>query len=113
MLRTLEHHPDTFAAGVALHPSFCVTADADSPHLVVDGYEGMLYVAYGSADQMQPASQGKPLIDATNALSGGRGLAEVHEGADHGFAVPGGAYQSAAADRSYEKALEIFGKALG
>ena len=45
-------------------------------------------------------------------MSGGRGLAEIHEGADHGFAVPGGAYHTAAADRSYEKALEIFGKAV-
>jgi carboxymethylenebutenolidase len=112
VLRTLKHHPDAFAAGVALHPSFCVTADADSPHLVVEGFEGMLYVGYGSADQMQPASQGKPLIDAANGLSGGRGLAEVHDGADHGFAVPGGAYHKPAADRSYEKALEIFGKAV-
>ena len=112
VLRTIGNHPDVFTAGVALHPSFCVTDDADSPHLVVDGFEGMLYVGYGSEDQMQPATQGKPLIDATNGLSGGRGLAEVHDGADHGFAVPGGSYHDAAADRSYEKALEFFGRVV-
>ena len=52
------------------------------------------------------------VFDATNELSDGRGLAEVHDGADHGFAVPGGAYHEAAADRSYDKALEIFATAV-
>ena len=40
---------------------------------------------------MQSADANKPFIDATNEMSDGRGLAEIHEGADHGFAVPGGA----------------------
>ena len=112
VLRTIGNHPDTFTAGVALHPSFCTTPDDDSPHLVVDRYNGHLYVGFGSEDKMQSADSNKPFIDATNDMSGGRGLAEIHEGADHGFAVPGGAYHTAAADRSYEKALEIFGKAV-
>ena len=41
-----------------------------------------------------------------------RGNAEVHEGANHGFAVPGGAYHEAAASRSYEQALAMFAKGL-
>ena len=60
---------------------------------------------------MQSPDDNKAFIEATNEMSDGRGLAEVHDGADHGFAVPGGAYHPAAADRSYEKALEIFGTA--
>jgi len=112
VLRTVANHPDVFTAGVALHPSFCTTADADSPHLGVASYPGHLYVGFGSEDKMQSADANTPFIDATNAMSGGRGLAEIHEGADHGFAVPGGAYHQAAADRSYEMALEIFGKAV-
>jgi dienelactone hydrolase len=113
VLRTIGNHPDVFAAGVALHPSFCTTEDDDSPHLVVDAYDGLLYVGFGSEDTMQPADANKPFIDATNNLDIGRGLAEVHEGANHGFAVPGSAYHGAAADRSYDKALEMFGQALG
>jgi carboxymethylenebutenolidase len=112
VLRTLGNHPDVFTAGVALHPSFCTTEDADSPHLVVDGYEGMLYVAFGAEDTSQSPDANQPLIHATNQMSDGRGLAEIHDGADHGFAVPGGAYHPGAADRSYAKALEIFGQAV-
>ena len=112
VLRSLANHPDVFAAGVALHPSFCTTDDDDSPHLAVDSYDGLLYVGFGAEDTMQPADANRPLIDATNALSDGRGLAEIHDGANHGFAVPGGAYHGAAADRSYGKALEMFEQAL-
>ncbi len=112
VMRTVAAHPDIFTAGVALHPSFCTTEDADSPHLGVAGYDGLLYVGFGSEDKMQSADANKPFIDAVNTAMDGRGLAEIHDGADHGFAVPGPAYHEAAADRSYEKALEIFEKAV-
>jgi carboxymethylenebutenolidase len=112
VLRTITAHPDVFTAAVALHPSFCTTQDADSPHLGVASYPGYLYVAFGAEDKMQSADANQPLIDATNELDDGRGRAEVHEGADHGFAVPGAFYQDAAADRSYDQALEIFAKAV-
>ncbi|HEY1279498.1 MAG TPA: dienelactone hydrolase family protein [Acidimicrobiales bacterium] len=112
VLRTIANHPDVFTAGVALHPSFCTTADADSPHLGVPSYSGYLYVGFGAEDKMQSAADNDDFINATNAMSDGRGLAEIHDGADHGFAVPGGAYHDAAADRSYQKALEIFDQAV-
>jgi carboxymethylenebutenolidase len=112
VLRTITNHPDVFTAGVALHPSFCTTTDDDSPHLGVPSYSGYLYVAFGAEDKMQSADDNKAFIDATNELSDGRGLAEIHDGADHGFAVPGGAYHDTAADRSYAKALEIFETAV-
>jgi carboxymethylenebutenolidase len=112
VLRTIANHPDVFTAGVALHPSFCTTADADSPHLGVASYDGYLYVGFGAEDKMQSADDNKAFIEATNEMGDGRGLAEIHDGADHGFAVPGGAYHDAAADRSYQKALEIFEKAV-
>jgi carboxymethylenebutenolidase len=112
VLRTIANHPEVFTAGVALHPSYCTTADADSPHLGVPSYTGYLYVGFGAEDKMQSAADNKAFITATNDMSEGRGLAEIHDGADHGFAVPGGAYHDAAADRSYQKALEIFDKAV-
>jgi carboxymethylenebutenolidase len=111
VLRTLGTHPDVCRVGVLLHPSYCVTEDADSPHLVVDGFGGYLYVGVGAEDRMQSAEMNKPLIDAVNDL-GERGKAEVHDGANHGFAVPGGAYHEQAAARSYEQALAMFEKGL-
>jgi len=112
VMRTIANHPDVFTAGVALHPSFCTTDGDDSPHLAVPTYDGYLYVGFGAEDKMQSADDNKAFIEATNEMSDGGGLAEVHDGADHGFAVPGGAYHAAAADRSYEKALEIFATAV-
>ncbi|MGH9007597.1 MAG: dienelactone hydrolase family protein [Acidimicrobiales bacterium] len=111
VLRTIASHPDVFRVGVGLHPSLCTTADDDSPHLAVSSYPGRLYLGFGSLDQMQPASANQPLMEATNGL-GDRGIAEVHEGADHGFGVPGGSYHEKAAGRSYEVAFEMFEKEL-
>jgi dienelactone hydrolase len=78
----------------------------------VASYDGYLYVGFGAEDKMQSAADNKAFIEATNEMDDGRGLAEIHAGADHGFAVPGGGYHEAAADRSYQKALEIFEKAV-
>jgi carboxymethylenebutenolidase len=99
-----------FRAAAGLHPSFCTTDDPDSPHLAVPSYTGSLYIGFGAADQMQPASANLPLIDATNALA--KGEAEIHEGADHGFAVHGPAYHEAAATRSYERVKAMFDREL-
>lgn len=106
VLVTIGERGDRFRAGVGLHPSFCTTEEPDSPHLAVPDYTGSLYIGFGAADQMQPASANGPLIDFTNALD--KGEAEVHDGADHGFGVYGPSYHEAAATRSYERAKAMF-----
>jgi carboxymethylenebutenolidase len=110
VLVTIRDRSDAFRAGAALHPSFCTTDAPDSPHLGVPSYTGSLYVGFGAADAMQPASANMPLIDATNALA--KGEAEIHDGADHGFAVFGGAHHAPAADRSYERIKVMFDREL-
>ena len=110
VLCTIRDHGDVFRAGVGLHPSFCTTEDDDSPHLGVPSYTGSLYIGFGSADTMQPASANGPLIEATNALD--KGEAEIHDGADHGFGVYGDAYHEAAATRSYERTKVMYDREL-
>lgn len=110
VLCTTRDRGDVFRAGVGLHPSFCTTDAPDSPHLGVPSYTGSLYIGFGSADMMQPASANTALIDATNALA--KGEAENHDGADHGFGVFGPAYHEAAAARSYERAKVMFDREL-
>ncbi len=110
VLCTTRDRGDQFRVGVGLHPSFCTTEDPDSPHLGVPSYTGSLYLAFGSEDTMQPASANTELIDAANALD--KGEAEIHDGADHGFGVYGGAYHEAAATRSYERAKVMFEREL-
>lgn len=109
-LCTIRDRGDEFRAAAGLHPSFCTTDDPDSPHLAVPDYTGSLYIAFGSADTMQPASDNKPLIEATNALD--KGEAEIHDGADHGFGVHGESYHEAAGDRSYERVKVMFDREL-
>jgi len=110
VLVTIGERGEQFRAGVALHPSFCTTDGDDSPHLVVPSYTGSLYVGFGSADTMQPASDNGPLIDFTNALD--KGEADIHDGADHGFGVLGPSYHQAAGDASYERAKVMFAREL-
>jgi carboxymethylenebutenolidase len=110
---TMAAHTDRFAAGVALHPSFCTTDQPDSPHLRVPSITGSMYVAFGAADKMQSPADNVPFIDAVNAMPDGRGEAEVLDGADHGFAVlQSPSYHEAAASHAYDKAFALFGKTL-
>ena len=109
-LCTTRDRGEVFRAGVGLHPSFCTTDQPDSPHLGVPSYTGSLYIGFGSADAMQPASANTALIDNTNALV--KGEAEIHDGADHGFGVFGPAYHEAAATRSYDRVRVMFDREL-
>jgi carboxymethylenebutenolidase len=111
VLRTVAAHPETFNVAIALHPSFCATEDDDSPHRAVPDFAGYIYVGIGAEDQMQSVELNQPLIDAVAKL-GERGTVEVHEGANHGFAVPGPAFHEPAAARSYEQAFALFEKGL-
>lgn len=110
-LRAIADHPDRFRAAVGMHPSFTVTEDADSPHLVVPAFTGSIYLGYGAEDTMQSPESQQALIELVEAHPGGS--VQIHDGADHGYTVPGPAYRQAAADRSYEKAREAFDRELG
>jgi carboxymethylenebutenolidase len=110
VLRALAARPETFRVGVALHPSRCTTEEDDSPHLVVPTLTASLYVGFGAADTSQPPAENTAFIEAVEALPAGE--VEIHEGAAHGFAVPGGSYHAAAADRSYERARALFDAGL-
>lgn len=106
---SMARHNDRYAAGVGMHPSYCTTEDADSPHLLVPSIEGSLYVAFGSEDKMQSPEANVPFIEAVRAMSDGRGEADILEGANHGFAVPRSpAYHEAAAATAYAKAGKLF-----
>lgn len=107
VLVAMTRHPSVFGAGVALHPSFCVTDQDDSPHLAVPTIRGSLYIGIGAEDDISSAQQNEPLVNAAAAL-GQRAKVEIHPGAGHGFAVPGHAWHETAASRSYAAAFGLF-----
>ena len=109
----MARHNDRFAAGTGMHPSFCTTDQPDSPHLLVPTIEGSLYVAFGAEDKMQSPADNVAFIEAVRAMPDGRGEADILDGADHGFAVPGGpAHHEAAASVAYDKTFARFSAAL-
>jgi carboxymethylenebutenolidase len=111
VLRSIADHPDRFRAAVGMHPSFTVTEDDDSPHLVVPGFAGSIYLGYGAEDTMQSPESQQALIDMVEAHPDGE--VEIHDGANHGYTVPGPAFQAVAAERSYDRARAAFDRELG
>lgn len=109
----MARHGERFAAGVGMHPSFCTTDEPDSPHLLVPSIPGSLYVAFGSEDRAQSPEANVPFIEAVRSMPEGRGEADIHDGADHGFAVPSTPnYHEVAAEASYDKAFALFSRTL-
>jgi carboxymethylenebutenolidase len=111
-LRLLASDPDGYAAGSALHPSACVTDEADSPHRSVHRIGAELFVGLGAADVISPLEVNRPLRDELEA-PGVSASVEIFDGADHGFMFPNyPSYQQHAAEVSWERTLELFGRTL-
>jgi carboxymethylenebutenolidase len=112
VVRAMATYPDEFVAGSALHPSFIVTESDDSAHHELHKLRGELYVGLGGADQFQPPAAFEP----ARAELGKHGIphaAEIHDGADHGFMIPGApAFQDEASERCWERTFDLFGRAL-
>ena len=111
VILALHDHPDLFAAGVGLHPSFCATEDADSPHLKLAGMRSSVYMGIAGDDSMISPEERTRLAEAVEAM-GERGSVDSFPGADHGYAVPGPRYHAEAADQAYARTLELFAKEL-
>ena len=112
VVRAMTTFPEVFAAGAALHPSFIVTEDADSAHLRIGEMRGELYIGLGGADAFQPPEAFEP-ARAELERHGIRHVADVHEGADHGYMIPGApAHHDAACERSWERTLDLLRRTL-
>jgi len=112
VIRAMTTFPDVFAAGAALHPSFIVTDDPDSAHLRIGEMRGELYVGLGGADGFQPPQAFEP-ARAELDRHGIRYVAEVHEGADHGFMIPGAPqHHDEACERSWERTFDLLRRNL-
>jgi carboxymethylenebutenolidase len=108
VIRAMTTLPDVFAAGSALHPSFIVADGPDSAHLKIGEIRGELYVGLGGADTFQPPEAFEP-ARAELERHGIRYVADVHEGAEHGYMIPGApAHHDQACERAWERTLDLF-----
>jgi carboxymethylenebutenolidase len=113
VLRAMQQLPGEFAAGSALHPSFLVAEGDDSPHLACATITGELYLGYGAEDQFTPLATAAPMREELER----HGIAHeigVHEGANHGYMLPGEpAYLETAAEQAWARTISLFQRKLG
>jgi carboxymethylenebutenolidase len=112
VIRAMTAMPDEFVAGSALHPSHIVSDAPSSPHLSIGEMRGELYVGLGGADAFQPPQAFEP-ARAELERHGVTYVAEIHEGADHGYMIPGApAHHDEACERSWERTFDLFRRTL-
>lgn len=103
--------PDRVAAAASFHGGGLVTDTEDSPHLLADRMDALVYVGGAENDPSFTADHAEQLDKALTA-AGVRHTIEWYKAA-HGFAVPDNApYDEAAAERHWEAMTETFNTAL-
>jgi carboxymethylenebutenolidase len=112
VFRTAGSLPERIGAGCSFHGGGLTTSNADSPHLLIPKMKATMLVAIAdSDDQKEPTSKDilrKAFDDAKLSAE-----IEVYKGANHGWMPPDSqAYDAEAAERGWERKLELFKKAL-
>lgn len=102
--------PERIAAVAVLYPTGTATPRPNSPHLFVGESRAAYYVALArNDDRREPGDKDdyrKALADA-----GLEAIVEVAAG-DHGFALPGDAFDQAASDAAWARTLALFSARL-
>jgi carboxymethylenebutenolidase len=105
--------PDRIGAAASLHGVRLFTEALDSPHLLADQIQGELYFGCAETDEWAP----QEMIDALEAhleSTGCRYRVEWYPETAHGFVFPDrqGIYHKEAAERHWERLLDLFGRNL-
>jgi carboxymethylenebutenolidase len=112
VFRAAANFPQRFKASASLHGTDLVTNSPDSPHLSAKEAKGELYCGFGEKDRFTPSSTIKTI---ENALRGCevKFTYEIHEGADHGYALPDrDVYDKQAANRDWELIFQMFDRRI-
>ena len=111
-LRLAALHPDRIVAAASFHGgSLANPADPLTVHEEVGTICGRVYVGHadndGTATPEQIALLDRKLAEAHIAFT-----TELYPGAQHGFAIDGGAYDEASAQRHLKRLLTLFAETL-
>ncbi len=111
-LRTAAHFPDRVAAAASFHGGRLVTDQRDSPHTLADRIKAEVYLGHADHDDSITPEQQEVLAQALTA-AGVRFVAEVYEGAAHGFTMADtAAYDTEAEARHWDRLLDLFNRTL-
>lgn len=81
------HFPDRFQAGASLHGTMPISDKPDSPHLLVDKFQGELYCGFGELDHLTPPAMAEELGRLLEPCAV-KYRSEMHMGIEHGYALP-------------------------
>ncbi len=105
-------YSDAFAAIASYYGVGIITEAEDSPHLVVGKITGEVYLAFASDDPHVPQSVPDALPEIMSA-AGVEHRIEIYPDSEHGFAFPQRpAYNTAAAERHWERMFALFDRRL-
>jgi carboxymethylenebutenolidase len=111
-LSAAGNFPDLVAAAASFHGGRLATDAPDSPHLLAPKMRGKLYIGIAGIDPHFTPEEKNRLEAALNTAHVPH-TTEVYEGVRHGFAVPDHpAYDKNAAERHWQKLLELFNQTL-
>jgi carboxymethylenebutenolidase len=111
-LRTAGEYPDRVAAAGGFHGGNLATDNPDSPHLSAKTCRAELYFGHADNDPtMQPDQQAR--LAAALDEAGVKYVAEVYDGAIHGYTMADTRVYNAAGEQRHWAALsELFGRVL-
>lgn len=111
-LRTAAHAPDRVAAVASFHGGRLASDRPDSPHLQLHRITAEIYVGHADNDASMDPAQQRRLADALDAADA-TCQTELYDGAAHGFTMADTAvYDAAAAERHWERLLDLFSRTL-
>jgi carboxymethylenebutenolidase len=104
------HRPERINAAASMYGTFLVTDEGDSPHLAARKADAELYFGCAEIDRWAPLEIVEALSQAVIDLNA---EVELYPGVEHGFAFPQRpAYNKAAAERHWERLLDLYKRRL-
>jgi carboxymethylenebutenolidase len=107
-------YPDQFQASASLHGTSMVSDAADSPYRSIGKIRGEVYCGFGERDRFTPPAVRDTLAKLMQDNTNLRFHANLHAGADHGYALPDrDVFDKAAANRDWERIFAMYRRQLG
>jgi len=112
IMRTAAIVPDRIGAAASFHGGGLVTANPDSPHLLIPKMKAKFLIAVAENDDARQP-EAKTVLAQTFAKANLPAEIEVYAGAQHGWCPPDAAvYNQVQAEKAWDRLLVLFKSAL-
>jgi carboxymethylenebutenolidase len=105
--------PDRFQAGASLHGTKPISDRPESPHRLVDKFQGELYCGFGELDHLTPPAMAEELGKLLEPCAV-KYRSVMHKSVEHGYALPDrDIYDAQAAARDWGHIFAMWQRTLG